>query len=76
MGIFQHLWRDENLTAEAAWKEGTFITGECYVCSSVSLTSVLLCGSRFAGSEAGVAGYRQEDSYLPPSQAGQKRLLL
>lgn len=35
MGIFQHLRRDENLTAEAAWKEGTFITGECSICSSV-----------------------------------------
>lgn len=36
---------------------------ESYICSSVSLTSVLLCGSRFAPSEAGVAEYRQEDSY-------------
>ena len=35
MGIFQHLRRDENLTAEAAWKEGTFITGDCSICSSV-----------------------------------------
>lgn len=68
MGIFEHLRRAESLTAEAAWEEGTFITGERYICSSVSLPSALLCGSRFARSEAGVAAYRQEGSY-PPSLA-------
>jgi len=65
---------DENLTAEAACKEGRLTTGECHICSSVSLASVCLWGSRFARSEAGGAGYRQEDSC--PPLAGQKHLCL